>query len=544
MRTLDWVIFAATIGFIVLYGLWKSRKTATVQGYLLADRSLPWYTVALSIMATQASAVTFISTTGQAYADGMRFIQFYFGLPIAMILVSAYFAPKFRGAGVYTAYEYLEKRFDAKTRALVSLIFLIQRGLAVGMILYAPAVVLTVILGWDDRLTTLLMGLVVIGYTVMGGIRAVAWTDFQQMLIMLIGLGAALVVAIVKLPAGIGFGDSLLLAASAGKLNAVTTNFDWNDRYNLLSGLVGGTFLALAYFGCDQSQVQRYLTGKDLQQSRVSLLFNAIAKIPMQFFILLTGAMVFSFYVFTAPPLTFHSGKVGALAGTAIEARHRQAVAAREAAARELLERRDAAHQAKFLAAHQAFDAVHKEATKAANDTNYVFMTFVTQHLPAGFVGLVIAVIFGAAMSASSGEINSLATVTMVDMYQRFIRPGAADAHYLWFSRLATVFWGLYAVASAQLARGLGSLVEAVNMLGSLFYGGLLGVFLLAFFFPRVNGTAAFVGVLAGEAAIFYTHSTGQVGFLWYNVIGCGVVVLTGCLLSIAGRSASNSRQP
>lgn len=544
MRTLDWVVLFVTIGSIVLYGLWKSRKTSTVAGYLLADRSLPWYAVALSIMATQASAVTFISTTGQAYADGMRFIQFYFGLPIAMIIVSAFFAPRFRNANVYTAYEYLEKRFDAKTRALVSLIFLIQRGLACGMALYAPAVVLTVIFGWNDSVTTMIMGIVVTFYTVLGGIRAVAWTDFQQMIIMLVGLFAALFVAVYRLPEGVGFSDALLLAASAGKLNAVTTNFDWHDRYNLLSGLIGGTFLALAYFGCDQSQVQRYLTGKDLDQSRVSLLFNAIAKIPMQFFILLTGAMVFVFYIFTTPPVTFHSGQLKVKAGTAIEQQHLAASAEREKAAFALLKNRDAAHQAEFLEKHKAYEAVHKEATKGANDTNYVFLTFVTQHLPAGFVGLVIAVIFGAAMSVSSGEINSLATVTMVDFYQRFVKKDSTDTHYLWFSRLATVFWSIYAVLSAQLARGLGSLVEAVNLLGSLFYGGLLGVFLLAFFFPKVKGTAAFLGVLAGEAAIFYTHSTGQVGFLWYNVIGCAVVVLSGVIFSIFGQSASSSHPP
>ena len=544
MRTLDWIVLASTIGFIVLYGLWKSRKTSTVAGYLLADRSLPWYAVALSIMATQASAITFISTTGQAYADGMRFIQFYFGLPIAMILVSAFFAPRFRNANVFTAYEYLEKRFDAKTRALVSLIFLIQRGLAVGMVLYAPAVVLTVILGWPDQMTTMLMGGVVIIYTVLGGIRAVTWTDFQQMLIMIVGLFTAAYIAVQGLPEGIGFGDALLLASSAGKLNAVTTTFDWHDRYNLLSGLIGGTFLALAYFGCDQSQVQRYLTGRDLQQSRVSLLFNAVAKIPMQFCILLTGALVFVFYIFTAPPVTFHAGNLKNIAGTAIERKHEAAVGVRQTAARELLAHRDASHQAQFLQAQKNLDVVHQEATRGFNDTNYVFLTFVTQQLPVGFVGLVIAVIFGAAMSTSSGEINSLATVTMVDFYQRFVKKDGSDKHYLWFSRLATVFWGIYAIASAQLARGLGSLVEAVNMLGSLFYGGLLGVFLLAFFFPRVGGSAAFFGVLAGEAVIFYTHSTGKVGFLWYNVIGSVVVVATGLLLSNFWQSASSSHPP
>ncbi len=537
MRVFDWVVLALTIGFIVAYGLWKSRKVATVSGYLLADRSLPWYTVALSIMATQASAITFISTTGQAYADGMRFIQFYFGLPLAMIIVGAFFVPRFRNANVYTAYEYLEKRFDAKTRALVSLIFLIQRGLAVGMVLYAPAVVLTVILGWNDSVTTILMGVIVTLYTVFGGIRAVAWTDFQQMIIMLVGLGAALFIAIYKLPEGVGLQEALELAGTAGKLNAVTTNFDWFDRYNLFSGVIGGMFLALAYFGCDQSQVQRYLTGKDIAQSRMSLLFNAVAKIPMQFFILLTGAMVWVFYIFTAPPVTFHSGKLPALTGTVIERQHQAAIEERRSAATELLAKRNEAARARYLKAHQQVDAVHKEATKGFNDTNYVFLNFVTQHLPVGFVGLVIAVIFGAAMSVSSGEINSLATVTMIDVYKRFLNPSGNEQSYLWFTRLATVFWGCYAVVSAQLARNLGSLVEAVNLLGSLFYGGLLGVFLLAFFFPRVKGTAAFLGVLAGEAVIFYVHYTGAVGFLWYNVIGCAVVVAAGLLLSIFDRS-------
>lgn len=537
MRAFDWVVLALTIGFIVAYGLWKSRKVATVSGYLLADRSLPWYTVALSIMATQASAITFISTTGQAYADGMRFIQFYFGLPLAMIIVGAFFVPRFRNANVYTAYEYLEKRFDAKTRALVSLIFLTQRGLAVGMVLYAPAVVLTVILGWNDSMTTILMGIIVTLYTVFGGIRAVAWTDFQQMIIMLVGLGAALFIAIYKLPEGVGLQEALELAGTAGKLNAVTTNFDWFDRYNLFSGVIGGMFLALAYFGCDQSQVQRYLTGKDIAQSRMSLLFNAVAKIPMQFFILLTGAMVWVFYIFTAPPVTFHSGKLPALTGTVIERQHQAAIEERRSAATELLAKRDDAARARYLKAHQQVDAVHKEATKGFNDTNYVFLNFVTQHLPVGFVGLVIAVIFGAAMSVSSGEINSLATVTMIDVYKRFLNPTGTEQSYLWFTRLATVFWGCYAVISAQLARNLGSLVEAVNLLGSLFYGGLLGVFLLAFFFPRVKGNAAFLGVLAGEAVIFYVHYTGAVGFLWYNVIGCAVVVAIGLLLSIFDRS-------
>jgi len=532
MSLVDWGVMVLALSGIILYGLWRARGTNTVSGYLLADRSMPWYAMALSIMATQASAITFISTTGQAYADGMRFVQFYFGLPIAMVIVSAIFVPRFRNANVYTAYEYLEKRFDTKTRALVSTIFLIQRGLAVGLALYAPALVMTVILGWSDQWTTYIIGCIVILYTVLGGINAVTWADFQQMIVMLFGLAAALITAVWLLPDGVGFVDALYLAGTAGKLNTVTLEFDWNDRYNLFSGLLGGTFLALAYFGCDQSQVQRYLTGKDMAQSRISLLFNAMAKIPMQFFILLTGAMVWVFYIFAAPPVTFHQEKLKTFNNPALVARHNVAVETRKAAAFELLKVRTPEAREKYIASQKTLDAVHKEATVGANDTNFVFLTFVTQHLPMGLVGLVIAVIFGAAMSVISGEINSLATVSVVDVYRRFVRKSGTDHEYYRASQLATVFWGLYAVVTAQFAKNLGSLVEAVNMLGSLFYGGLLGVFLLAFFFPRVKGTAAFVGVLAGEAAIFSAHWRGGISFLWYNVIGCGVVVFTGVVLS------------
>lgn len=532
MSPIDWGVMVLALSGIILYGLWRARGTNTVSGYLLADRSMPWYAMALSIMATQASAITFISTTGQAYADGMRFVQFYFGLPLAMVIVSAVFVPRFRNANVYTAYEYLEKRFDTKTRALVSSIFLIQRGLAVGLALYAPALVMTVILGWSDQWTTYIIGAVVILYTVLGGINAVTWADFQQMIVMLIGLAAALLTAIYLLPQGVGFVDALYLAGTAGKLNTVTTVFDWNDRYNLFSGIFGGMFLALAYFGCDQSQVQRYLTGKDMAQSRISLLFNGMAKIPMQFFILLTGAMVWVFYVFSPPPVTFHQEKLKSFDNPALVQRHNAAVDLRRQAAYELLKKRTPEARDRYVASQKTLDQVHKEATAGANDTNFVFLTFVTQHLPIGLVGLVIAVIFGAAMSVISGEINSLATVSVVDVYRRFIRKKGSDHEYFRASQLATVFWGVYAIVTAQFAKNLGSLVEAVNMLGSLFYGGLLGVFLLAFFFPRVKGSAAFIGVLAGEAAIFSAHWRGGISFLWYNVIGCAVVVSTGLALS------------
>ncbi|MEZ5351465.1 MAG: sodium:solute symporter [Bryobacteraceae bacterium] len=538
MRTLDWAVLVFSLIFIVSYGIWRSRRTSTTREYLLAGKSMPWYAMALSIMATQASAITFISTTGQAYVDGMRFVQFYFGLPLAMIVVSATAVPIFHRANVYTAYEYLEQRFDAKTRALVSAIFLIQRGLAVGVALYAPALVLTVILGWPDQWTTSIMGVVVVAYTTFGGIKAVTWTDFQQMLIMFAGLIISLAMAIHLLPGDVGLFDALRLAGASGKLNAVVTSFDWNDRYNIWNGLLGGMFLALAYFGCDQSQVQRYLTGRSIAQSRISLLFNAIAKIPMQFFILLIGALVFVFYVFEKPPVTFHPAEMARIeqqptyreAARGFDA----AFETRRRAARAYLD--GSAGVAEWRAALDGFEK-SRERTRAiapgeANDTNYVFLAFVTGYLPVGVVGLILAAILAAAMSTISAEVNSLATVSVIDIYQRFLRQSASDLPYLNASRIATLLWGIYAVMTARYAAGLGSLIEAVNMLGSLFYGGLLGVFVLAFGFPRVGGTAAFIGVLAGEAAIFGARFFTGISFLWFNVIGCVVVVVTALALS------------
>lgn len=525
-----------TIVTIVSYGLWRARGSNTTDKYLRAGKSMPWYAMALSIMATQASAITFISTTGQGYVDGMRFVQFYFGLPLAMIVVSLTAVPIFHRANVYTAYEYLEKRFDAKTRTLVSIIFLIQRGLAVGLALAAPAIVLTVLLGWPDQITTLVMGAIVIGYTVFGGVQAVTWSDFQQMLIMMAGLGTALIIAINLLPENIGLAGALTVAGAAGKLNPVTTNFSWVDRYNIWSGLFGGMFLALSYFGCDQSQVQRYLTGSSISQSRLSLLFNAVAKIPMQFLILLTGCIVFAFFTFIQPPLLFHPGDMAKLqenaAYPALQARFDKAFAQRHEAAAKLVH--GEAVKAEFQAAHKELEATRKEAAKitGGNDTNYIFLHFVTHYLPPGIVGLVIAAILGAAMSVISGEVNSLATVSVIDIYKRLFRPLAEDGHYLWVSRAATAFWGIYAIVTAQLAKNLGSLVEAVNLLGSFFYGGILGVFALAMYFPRVGANGAFIGVLAGEAAIFALHFTGAASFLWYNVAGCIVVIVTGLLVS------------
>jgi Na+/proline symporter len=515
---------------------------------------MPWYAMALSIMATQASAITFISTTGQSYTDGMRFVQFYFGLPLAMIVICATVVPVFHHSRVYTAYEYLEKRFDGKTRALASVIFLMQRGLSAGLTIYAPALVLSVILGWPERITTIIMGVTVVTYTMAGGIKAVTWSDVQQMGVIFLGLVLSLITVIVLLPPAVSFGDAVYLAGAAGRLNAVTTRFDWNDRFNIWSGLIGGTFLFLSYFGCDQSQVQRYLTGKSIAQSRLSLLFNAVAKIPMQFFILFIGAMVFVFYLFVQPPLLFQQqemARIGALKEFGpIQRQYEKAFERRRQAALALAEAHrgrdgeaESRRVAEYRAAQSELDSARTQAAKLVeasggeagfSDTNYIFLSFVTRYLPTGIIGLVIAVIFAATMSASSGEINSLATVSVIDIYQRYVKPNAGDHHYLWASRWATLFWGIYAVAFAGWAGRLGSLIVAVNKVGSLFYGSLLGCFVIAFVFPRVRGTAVFTGMLAGEAAILSTSYFTSVSWLWYNVIGCAVVVVTALAIAEA----------
>jgi Na+/proline symporter len=559
MRPLDWIVLVTSLVSIVLYGLYRGRGSNTVDRYLLAGRSMPWYAMGLSIMATQASAVTFISTTGQSYVDGMRFVQAYFGLPIAMVVICSTVVPLFRRAGVYTAYEYLERRFDSKTRTLASAIFLCQRGLSAGLTLYAPAIVLSVILGWPERTTTMLMGTLVITYTVLGGIKAVTWSDVQQMGIIFLGLVVSLVTVIVLMPSSVSFGDAMFLAGKAGRLNAVTTHFDWNDQFNIWSGLIGSTFLFLSYFGCDQSQVQRYLTGRSIAQSRLGLLFNAVAKVPMQFFILFIGAMVFVFYLFVQPPVLFQRAELGRIERVGdfqpLAEQYNRAFEDRRQAALALVEAhhaRDAAAErdriAEYRAAQKQVDGARAQAVKLVestggekgfSDTNYIFLSFVTRHLPAGIVGLIIAVIFAAAMSASSGEINSLATVTVVDIYRRHVRREGSDHHYLAASRWATLFWGICAVTFAGWGKHPQSLIVAVNVVGSLFYGSLLGCFVLALAFKRVRGTATFIGMLAGEAAIFSAFLFTGMSYLWYNVIGCVAVVATALAITYLAPGAT-----
>ncbi|HVT44976.1 MAG TPA: sodium:solute symporter [Thermoanaerobaculia bacterium] len=556
MRAIDWAVLAASLIFIVVYGLWKGRKQGrNLDGFILADRNLPWWTIALSIMATQASAITFLSTPGQAYADGMRFIQFYLGLPIAMVILSVTAVPIYHRLKVYTAYEYLEGRFDLKTRSLAAMLFLTQRGLACGLTIYAPAVILSVILGWNLHLTNLIIGALVISYTASGGTRAVNYTNFQQMLIIMGGMVAAFVVIIRMLPSDISFGEAAYVAGKMGRLNAIDFSFDITNRYNFWSGLIGGLFVALAYFGTDQSQVGRYLGGKSIAQSRIGLLFNGLFKVPMQFFILFIGAMVFVVYQFVAPPLFFNTVETRKIAASplagdyvALEGEYLAAWSDKRESVRGLVDAKRAGDAQAIESADQRVEesqqrvsALRNEATtlmrandpKAdTNDTNYVFLTFVLTYLPAGLVGLVLAAVVAASMSSTSSELNALASTTVVDIYKRMVRKDATERHYVVVSKLATVFWGGFAILFAEYANRLGSLIEAVNILGSLFYGTILGIFLLAFYFRNVDGSSTFVAALIAEAIVVWCWLRTPISWLWYNVVGCLAVIAIGVAIS------------
>ncbi|MDE0625116.1 MAG: sodium:solute symporter [Bryobacterales bacterium] len=558
MSAVDWLVLVASLVGIVGYGLLRSRGEWSVHAYVSAGKQMRWWVIGLSIMATQASAITFIGTTSQGFADGLRFVQFYFGLPVAMVLISAYAAPAFHRSGVRTAYEYLERRFDAKTRTLASWVFLLQRGLGVGLALYAPAVVLSVILHVPEWPTILGMVVLVSAYTVLGGIRAVMWADTLQMAVMLAGIVIAFGCALVGLPDGVSFRDALFVAGTAGKLNAVETGFDWNSRYTLWSGLIGGTFLALAYFGTDQSQVQRYLTAKSLNDSRVSLLFNATVKVPLQFFILLTGVLVFSFFVFEPPPLLFHPAERMRIAQeepaamARLEDRFAEALSDRREAATKLLESRGSAETEAFGASERRLGEVREEAVALVerdsgpgsySDTNYIFLTFVLSALPPGLIGLIIAGVFAAAMSTISSELNSLATVTVVDHYARYVRPAAGERNTRKALHWATLGWSAYAAAFATFGGRLGSLIEAVNLVGSLFYGPMLGVFVLAFGVRRVSSEGAFWGTALGLASVWGAKLLiPGLAFLWLNPLGCIATVVAA--LAISGAAGGNPSSP
>ncbi|MBA3716073.1 MAG: sodium:solute symporter [Pyrinomonadaceae bacterium] len=548
MKPLDWFVLVGFVTFIVVYGVWKGRRNSDLEGYLLADRRMRWHMVALSIMATQASAITFLSTPGQAYADGMRFVQFYLGLPVAMVILSITAVPIYHRLKVYTAYEYLEGRFDLKTRALAGGLFLIQRGLAAGLTIYAPSLIFSLILGLDIRFVILFLGGLVTLYTASGGTKAVEHTHFQQALITTGGMVVAFFTILALLPRDVSFIESVSVAGKMGRLNAIDFSFDPANQYNFWSGLIGGCFLALSYFGTDQSQVQRYLTGRSVAQSRLGLLFNGMAKVPMQFAILFLGAMVFVFYQFTPPPLFFNPGETRKVQASTsadefqtLETEHAAAVAAKQGEVRSLVAamrtgdaQQLASAEEDLRAAEETVRAIRGRAVELmkandpnanTNDTNYVFLTFVTRYMPTGIVGLVIAAIFLASMSSTASELNALASTTVVDIYRRLIKKEASERHYLIFSKLATIFWGSFAILFAEYASNLGSLVEAVNRLGSLFYGTILGIFLLAFYCKRIGGNATFLAALVGEATVLACARYSSVAFLWYNVIGCLVVI-------------------
>jgi len=561
MHAIDWLVLFGVLFSIVAYGVYKTRNIKTAEGFLAGKRQTPWWVVGLSIMATQASAITFLSTPGQAYNDGMGFVQFYMGLPIAMVLLAVFVLPLYFRLKVYTAYEFLEDRFGLPTRTLTAILFLIQRGLAAGITIYAPAIILSSILGWDLTLMNVLIGGLVIVYTLAGGTDAVSQTQKQQMFVIMAGMCITYVILIRSLPGGMGFGEAMQLAGKMGKLDVLDFEFDLSNRYNVWSGLLGGTFLFLSYFGTDQSQVQRYLSGRSLTESRMGLMFNGLFKVPMQFFILLTGVLTFVFFQFHQTPLHFNPEAQSALVEGAQQASFKEkqgeyialfeekksAVSGWLDATRSGNETEAAQHMGRINALHGQELTIREEVktmVKAvperieANDKDYVFLYFVLNHLPIGIVGLLLAVIFSAAMSSTASELNALATTTVVDIYKRSIRPEITDKQYLGASRWFTLLWGILAILFAISASLFENLIQAVNILGSLFYGTILGVFVVAFFMKFVKGRVIFwtaILVELGIIAIFYLDSIGvvSIAYLWLNAIGCLGVMLVSAVGSL-----------
>jgi SSS family transporter len=556
MSAIDWLILCVTLLSIIFYGVWKSRNTKNIEGYLLADRKLPWYHVGLSVMATQASAITFLSAPGQGYTDGLRFVQFYFGLPLAMIVLCTTFVPIFHRLQVFTAYEYLEKRFDSKTRTFTAFLFLLQRGISTGITIYAPAIVLSTLLNVSVTYTTFFMGGAVVLYTVYGGTKAVSYTQLLQMGIIFTGLFLAAYMVVHLLPANVGFVDALQIAGKSDKLQAIDTTFDLNNRYNIWSGIIGGFFLQLSYFGTDQSQVGRYLTGRSIDQSRMGLVMNGLVKIPMQFLILLIGTLVFTFYQFHTPPLFFNKAEVTAVQNSnygadykVLEEKYEKEHAHRLQLANDLVQ---AEHKndkegiffagKEMYLANQRSESIRKDAIALikknnpeadVNDTNYVFLTFVVQNLPVGIVGLLIAIIFLASMGSTASGLNSLASTTFIDFFKRFSKKESNEKKDLYTSRFITVLWGVFCLITALYAGRLGNLIEAVNILGSLFYGTILGIFVVAFFLKRVGGTAVFYAAILAEIFVAIAWYLNLSAFLWLNVVGCLLVVIFSLIISM-----------
>ncbi len=577
MSLLDWIVMAIVMACIVSYGLYKSTTTKDLDGYFLSNRSMPWYMILLSIMGTQASAITFLSAPGQAYTDGMRFVQYYFGLPVAMVILCITFVPIFHRLKVYTAYEYLENRFDVKTRTLTSSLFLLQRGLSTGISVYAPSIILSSLLGWNIYWTNIFMGGLLIFYTVSGGARAVAYTQQLQFIIIFLGMFVTAYMVVHLLPDGIGFFDTLKVSGRLGKLNVITTGstdngFNWNDRYNIWSGLVGGFFLALSYFGTDQSQVGRYLTAKTLTESRIGLLMNGLVKVPMQFLILLVGALVFTFYQFNQPPIFFNETQVEKIKSSpyndslqVLQKQYTQLSEKKQALVREYIGDYKSGKDARESSAalqevNSQTEALRTDFKKIldkedvrgdSNDTNYIFLRFVVDHMPKGLVGLLIAIIFIASWGSIAAALNSLSSSTVVDIHKKFVNKECTAAEDYSLSKWYTFGWGVFSIIIAQFAGNMGSLIEAVNVLGSLFYGVILGIFLVAFYLKRVSGQAVFYSAVLVELIIILSFIwpwimkqwpslpgilpvaidrfmlvMSSISFLWLNAIGAiGVVI-------------------
>lgn len=551
MSYIDWAVLILTLMAVIAYGIYKSTHEKNLDSYFKSNNSMSWFLILLSIMGTQASAITFLSAPGQAYTDGMRFVQYYFGLPFAMIVLCITFVPIFHKLKVYTAYEFLEHRFDLRTRALTSLLFLVSRGLSTGISIYAPSIILSTILGWNIYLTNLIMGGLLIIYTMTGGAKAVAYTQMQQLFIVFTGMFLAGYMVVKLMPEGIGFTEAIDVAARMGKMNTIVTHIDvtdnawWKDKYNLWSGLVGGFFLALSYFGTDQSQVGRYLTAKNLKESRMGLLMNGLVKVPMQYLILLVGVLVFSFYLFFSSPVLFNEKLNDKISqSNLLDLNRRQdslnaaaklhsfqlSNASKDGEAEKVAEAELSLKQ--VVQAKERLRSEAKNMVKAAdrsadtNDTNYIFLYFVLHHLPKGLVGLLIAVIFLSAWGSIAAALNSLSSSTVIDLYKRIWVTKQSDAHYYRASQWITLFWGIFCITTAMFASQMGSLIEAVNILGSLFYGTMLGIFVVAFYLKKVEAFAVFYAAILAELAIVIIYSADLVSFLWLNVIGCLLVML------------------
>ena len=560
MHPLNWAIVVFWLAYVAIDGLRRARGTKNIEGYFLASRNLPWWAVGLSVMATQLSAVTMIGTTGQGAVDGMRFVQFYFGLPLAMVILGVTLVPFLHGAKVFTAYEYLERRFDAKTRSLTAFLFLLSRGMSCGTILAAPAIVFSAIFGWPLAWCVALMGVPTVLYTMIGGVQAVTWADVKQMVLIVVAIAAMVTVLIVRIP--VSPGEALHIAGAAGRVRAFDFSFSLTNTYTFWSGIIGGTFLMLSYFGTDQSQVQRYLTARSVDEARSSLLISAYWKIPLQAMILLIGVLVYVFYQFQAPPLLWNPSherqvrEAQPAAFAALETRFGAALSERQSAARSLASAGDAGDDAERSAAtvfrardsvvatvrSEALDLAQRTTGQTSKDVNYIIPRFVVEQLPLGLAGLFIAGVMAAAMSAIAAELNSLATSTVIDFYRRWVRPDGSDSHLLNVSKGATAFWGVFAMVVASYAATLGSLIEVVNRFGSFFYGSILGVFLLAMI-PSSRALGAFVGLIAGMSAVAAVNfGAPQISFLWHNVVGAVTVVVVGMAISAMAGSRRGER--